>query len=700
MPVIDCPICEYQTDDNDAIAAAAQLNLHALAHSTPATPPSDKQKPPRIDRPAITRGTTDEEWNTFTKKWNLFKRGTDIPATQVTTQLWKCCDSELEDDLFKDTNNIDNVTEDQLLAAIRRLAVISTANSIRKTELLSLKQDHGQPIRSFAAQVKGKAQVCAFAKECPSADCNQNVDYTDDIVKYVIISGICDEEIRKDILGFSTLDDLTLNETISLIENKEMAVRAMSSYTGQHDATNTSAVHQKPIKSDLNKKLQLKSKCKNCDKVIQKFKMRYGKLREFDLCIECWRDKNSNKNQDNNSALFDVVSGVSTSTSNKSSNPPSATSRKPHIQPLLHHIFDGSYGWMIKDSKSQPSMNLKLSINQSDYKELRLPIPNAKSSKVKAITDTGAQSSLMGIKAFRKSGFDEALIVPAKKKMFAANSEGINILGAFFGRLCGHDKQGHYIEAPEMIYVTDSTDLFYLSRQGMENLKIIPTDFPSIGAAASITSSINPDIPAEAEPNNACECLPRTAPPPRPSELPFKPTEENSDQMKQWLLEQFASSTFNQCSHQPLPMMKGPAVKIHVDSDAIPSAVHTPAQIPIHWRDTIKKQLDADVSLGVIEKVPPNTPTSWCHRAFWVRKPDGSPRRVVDFQALNRHCQRETHHTVPPFQQARAIPPSTIRSVTDAWNGYHSVPVRLEDRHLLTFITEFGRYRYLSLIHI
>ena len=144
-------------------------------------------------------------------------------------------------------------------------------------------------------------------------------------------------------------------------------------------------------------------------------------------------------------------------------------------------------------------------------------------------------------------------------------------------------------------------------------------------------------------------------------------------------------------------MMKGPAIKIHVKPGAIPSAVHTPAQIPIHWRDIIKKQLDADVALGVIEKVPPNTPTTWCHRALWVRKPDGSPRRVVDFQSLNQECERDTHHTVPPFQQARAIPPSTIRSVTDAWNGYHSVPVRPEDRHLLTFITEFGRYRYCAL---
>lgn len=30
----------------------------------------------------------------------------------------------------------------------------------------------------------------------------------------------------------------------------------------------------------------------------------------------------------------------------------------------------------------------------------------------------------------------------------------------------------------------------------------------------------------------------------------------------------------------------------------------------------------------------------------------------------------------------------------DAWNGYHSVPLVESDRHLITFITPWGRYRY------
>ena len=47
-----------------------------------------------------------------------------------------------------------------------------------------------------------------------------------------------------------------------------------------------------------------------------------------------------------------------------------------------------------------------------------------------------------------------------------------------------------------------------------------------------------------------------------------------------------------------------------------------------------------------------------------------------------------------PFQLARRIPKDTWKTVNDAWNGYHSVPLRDSDRYLTTFITPFGRWRY------
>ena len=77
-----------------------------------------------------------------------------------------------------------------------------------------------------------------------------------------------------------------------------------------------------------------------------------------------------------------------------------------------------------------------------------------------------------------------------------------------------------------------------------------------------------------------------------------------------------------------------------------------------------------------------------------TRKHDGTPRRTVDLSPLNKFCRRETFASETPFKLARRVPSNTWKSVTDAWNGYHSVPLRESDRHLTTFITLFGRWHY------
>ena len=464
-----------------------------------------------------------------------------------------------------------------------------------------------------------------------------------------------------------------------------------------HSETSLAANSNQQLSRDMQAKLNIKATCLQCQTPFQRFKLRHTKygrksLKEFTLCIDCWKASNSRKstkprdsNVDTAGALFDVIASVN---SNRQTKP--IKTQKPSSKLVLdHYIFDGSYGWMVAESASQPRVKLQLSTKKEDYEHLQAECPKISPRQVIAITDTGAQSSLMGLNIFKSCGFTTDVLLPVTRKMYAANNEGINILGAILCRLSGTDKFGHKIETGEMIYVSDSTNLFYLSRHAMAQLQIIDSHFPQIGAHSSISG-----VCINNHETNLCDCPARTNPPSRPQKLPFQPIESNIPKMKEWLLARFASSTFNKCTHQRLPMMSGPPIEIHVDPLAKPTAVHTPASVPIHWSDAVKAQLETDVRLGVIEKLKPNTPITWCHRAIWTRKADGTPRRVVDFQSLNKHCIRDTHHTVPPFKQARSIPHDTFRTVTDAWNGYHSLPVREQDRHLLTFITEMGRFRY------
>ena len=75
-------------------------------------------------------------------------------------------------------------------------------------------------------------------------------------------------------------------------------------------------------------------------------------------------------------------------------------------------------------------------------------------------------------------------------------------------------------------------------------------------------------------------------------------------------------------------------------------------------------------------------------------KKNGKPRRTVDFQALNLHATCETHHMQSPFHQSCSIPHGMKKTIFDAWNGYHSIPLHVDDCHLTTFITPWGRYCY------
>ena len=48
----------------------------------------------------------------------------------------------------------------------------------------------------------------------------------------------------------------------------------------------------------------------------------------------------------------------------------------------------------------------------------------------------------------------------------------------------------------------------------------------------------------------------------------------------------------------------------------------------------------------------------------------------VCLSSLNRVCKRETFSVESPFHITRCIPGKSMKTVTDAWNGYHSVPLR------------------------
>ena len=87
------------------------------------------------------------------------------------------------------------------------------------------------------------------------------------------------------------------------------------------------------------------------------------------------------------------------------------------------------------------------------------------------------------------------------------------------------------------------------------------------------------DTMAMNDDDRKCKCPMRMRPPEPPSTLPMAATEENVPKLKKWIIERYASSAFNTCTHQFLPLVESSLLlRLLVDPTVTPKAVHKPVQ--------------------------------------------------------------------------------------------------------------------------
>ena len=721
MPVIHCPVstCQFATDDVSDELAVTLLKLHAHDHTAQTTNNSTSARMEKVKRPVVSTAGSSEDWTYFLSRWSDFKTATKVTGRDAVIQLLECCEEQLRKDITRNAGgSLTSKSEDEVLAAIKTLAVREENSMVARMQLHNMKQDRDETVRSFGARLRGQAGVCKYSTECPN--CNAEVNFTDIILRDALTRGISDPDIQLDLLSDRN-QDMTLEEAFKFVEAKEAGKRSASQIheSSQGAGLGQSKYRRNKRQTNVPPSTPANEKCGYCGQTGHGSKAPPNSRRRVcpafsHTCGHCTlrghydhlcRKKDSINNQkqpppktdsadnDESGGLFNALCGLSDS---------SCYSARSHKQTLSldHHVYDNMCDqWLRQASKPQPYVSVSARVCSSDYEDLGIdPAPLAKPVVLSAMADTGCQSCLAGIKVLHRLGLTRQDLIPVTMKMHAANNGGINIIGGLIVRYTGTSTSGTSLETRQITYITDNSDKLFLSREACIALGVISDKFPQIGEA--VPASVPPvpqaatsesDHPKELAP---CGCLKRTSPPPQPSELPYPPTEENRDKLQSFLLDYYASSTFNTCPHQPLTLMDVPPMRLMVDPNATPIAHHKAIPVPLHWQDEVKASLDRDVQLGVLEPVPVGEPVTWCHRMVVCSKKDGSSRRTVDFQALNKHATRETHHTQSPFHQARSVPQGKKKTVFDAWNGYHSVPLHADDRHLTTFITPWGRYRY------
>ena len=215
---IQCPIagCCYSTGNVSEAVAIALLNTHAISHSN-AQSSTKHIRGPKLDRPKVGSGISLEDWNVFQRRWDVYREGSGIDDDSAGAQLFECADDVLGNALLKMDPSITRRPIAEVIRKMKALAVVPVAIGVIRAELLELKQHRDEPFRSFAARVQGKGETCDFFTSVLCECGNQNsVDYTDNMVRDVLIAGIYDPDIRRNVLGVDGLINKPLNEVIAI----------------------------------------------------------------------------------------------------------------------------------------------------------------------------------------------------------------------------------------------------------------------------------------------------------------------------------------------------------------------------------------------------------------------------------------------------------------------------------------------------
>ena len=664
MTIISCqlPGCDWESPDVSDAVAIALLQNHSIAHNQQSNQAATAAQIEKVRRPTVSYGGTTEDWSVFMTLWNEYVDATQISGKVATIQLLECCEVQLRKDLIRVTGgSLSGKPVNDVLAAIKQLAVRQENTMVARVNLHNMRQDRDEPIRAFNARVRGQADVCKFIIECQSCKCE--VNYADEVIRDVITKGLADPDIQRDILGHID-QNMSLTNVINFIEAKEDGKLSTSRFLGAHaaEAPTTAAAARSQYRAEKKRPPQnqqhasqedcfycgqtghgrrasLKDRRAFC-KAFGHTCKRCNKPNHFEDVCNCKKQENQAKaiTTEPSDVLCSIFDSPSSAKTSQDSN---------DIAALKHHVFKKSTGrWAEQRSQSQPLVDVEIAV--AEYSDLGVghsqPHDTVTISQ-RALADTGCQSCLVGVEIIKRLNLTPEDLIRSTTGMNAADNHPIQIIGALPLLITAQSENGESITSKQLTYVTDKLgDVMYLSREACTDLGIINEEFPKVGQ----------QITCAGIPHETCSCPTRQPPPPKPT-LPFPATEGNRQKLEEFLLNHYTSSTFNTCPHQPLPLMEGPPIHLMIDEKAQPVAYHSPIPVPLHWQKEVKKSLDQDVRLGVLEEVPIGEPVTWCHRMVVCAKKDGRPRRTVDLQALNRHAVRETHHTPSPFLQARSI---------------------------------------------
>merc|ERR1712002_3145 len=172
-----------------------KLNDRATATATVSAGRKKKNVAEKLIRPSITEDASEADWEFFLMKWRIYASAAGLEGEELVFQLWNCPSDVLQRQMH-DLGYKVRSSENELLQAIKKLAVRKHNNVVKVIEFLSVTQLEGESIASLSSKISGKARLCDFTVECTGqcghceSNCGEKIDFTSKMEAFQMIRSI------------------------------------------------------------------------------------------------------------------------------------------------------------------------------------------------------------------------------------------------------------------------------------------------------------------------------------------------------------------------------------------------------------------------------------------------------------------------------------------------------------------------------
>jgi hypothetical protein len=235
----------FRTNPGDLASTLRHLQLHredVHGQAPVASGGANKVQLSKIPRPEIRGGCSQEDFKFFTRKWDQYVRSSnEQDPDKLKDQLTNCPNDTLRNALYKALGDrIDSINVADLMKEIEELAVVRQSNNVNTLAMITAKQEREEPVRQFAARLRGLAAVCDLSVTCT---CDNKVSEVEKWVRLSLIGGLNDEDTKQEVL--SKVEEMPLAETITFIEARETGKTATKILGGKMTSTIVNQVNEK-----------------------------------------------------------------------------------------------------------------------------------------------------------------------------------------------------------------------------------------------------------------------------------------------------------------------------------------------------------------------------------------------------------------------------------------------------------------------